>query len=696
MAMEMAERGHGVRADSNEVKWRFCKGLRAEGRGSGVIVKPIGQSSSSAMLTLPMWHDEEGNDYQAVSPRQALRVALNLKKLIDTVVPLAVPAQRIKSFDLNLPYDATLKAVYGAAGGEGEDRVSSARRYQACLVFCLLKVAGWYETLAEAELANNDIYGSRALFAQKLACIIIEHEKDDKYLFISMLCHRYSINLNDEDSDPENALELAADTHSMIISTSGYQRCIKWLWVGWIVQSRDDPSEYVLFNGKANTSFASHFDPDRIQTPLYQNLLEIFVAVLFLGLYTFVANIDAVPDSFNFAELLLYAFTLGFALDEVQRFYHFGSNYIQFSSAFNDTLYAIIFISYAFRVMAVYCLNPGNADAYNITSQRFLAVAAPFIWIRMFFFCDLYRFFGVMIVMINTMMKESLIFFFLLSVVIIGFLQAFVGLDQADGKRDLTYFIITNMLQTILSGPDFNSIERFAYPYGSILYYSYNFLVTVILLNILIALFSQAYSEVIENANDEYLHQYATRVLKYIRAPDAKIFFPPFNLIEIFLLDLPLYWWMDRKLFNNICNKIMLLLYSPYLCIIANYESKQARRINYNRKFNLSDDANEENREWLLTDGYEETMNDEANRHMIAQALQRQRDAESTEPEFAKHFPAWRKKVENLKPPINQASNAGVSLDSYQIIDHINKLTDKVETLIKQNTKMREELSSEK
>ncbi|KAG0683470.1 hypothetical protein C6P42_000962 [Pichia californica] len=650
------------------------------------------------MPTLPVWHDEDANDYQAVSPRQALRVAINLKNLIDTVIPDAVSDDKIKSFDLNLPYNDLMKTVYEAAGGVGnrEDKFSSARRYQACLVFCLLKVSGWYDTLADAELANNDIYSARSLFAQKLACIIIDNEKDDKYLFISMLCHRYSINLNDEDSDPENALELGSDVHSLIITTSGYQRCIKWLWVGWIVQSRNDPSEYVLFNGKSNTSFASHFDPDRIQTPLYQNVLEIFVAVLYLILYTFVANIDSIPDTFNIAELILYAFTLGFALDELQRFYHFGPSYVTFSSAFNDTLYSIVFVSLGFRIMSVYSFIEGSSEMYNITSQRFLAVAAPFIWIRMFFFCDLYRFFGVIIVMINTMMKESLIFFFLLSVVIIGFLQAFVGLDQADGKRDLTYFIVTNMLQTILSGPNFKSIERFAYPYGSIMYYSYTFLVTVILLNILIALFSQAYSEVIENANEEYLHQYATRVLKYIRAPDAKIFFPPFNLIEIFFLDIPLSWWMDTTTFNIICSKIMLLLYAPYLCIIANYESKQARRINYNRKFSLSDDSNEENREWLLTDGYEETMNDEANRHIIAQAVERQQNAERMEPEFAQNFPEWKKKLELLVPPVGKASNLGVGVESYEIINHISKLTEKVDVLIRQNNELKKQLQSQK
>lgn len=648
------------------------------------------------MLGLPLWNEEESNDYQPVSPRQALRVAINLKKLIDTVIPVPVSENKIKSFDLNLPKKDTIDTVYEAAGGDGTGNTSSSRRYQACLVFCLLKVSGWYDTLATAELTNNDLYCCRSLFAQKLACILIEKEKDDKYLFISMLCHRYCINLNDEDSEPENALELAVDTHSMIISTDGYQRCIKWLWVGWIVQSRDDPSEYVLFNGKANTGFWSHFDPARIQTPLYQNVLEICSAVIFLLIYTFVSNVDSIPTSLNLPEIILFLFTLGFAFDEVQEFYHLGSSYIQFSRAFNDILYAIIFISFVFRAMSISAVEISHSEFYNITSQRFLAVAAPFMWIRMFFFCDLYQFFGVIIVVINTMMKESLIFFFMLSVVIVGFLQAFIGLDQADGKRDLTYLIITNMLQTVLSGPDFSSIERFAYPYGSVLYYIYNFLVAVILLNILIALFSQAYSEVISNANNEYLHQYSTRVLKYIRAPDAKIFVPPLNLIEIFCLDLPLYCWMNQDSFDKICNRILLLLYSPILCIIASYESRQAKRITYNRKFNLPDDANEENREWLLTDGYEESLNDEANRNLINQSVERQQEAENAEPEFTKNFSNWNQKIILLAPPIHQAARKGVSLEGYQIIEYIEKLNEKVETLIKQNDEFKKQLKLRK
>lgn len=42
-------------------------------------------------------------------------------------------------------------------------------------------------------------------------------------------------------------------------------------------------------------------------------------------------------------------------------------------------------------------------------------------------------------------------------------------------------------------------------PFGIILYYLFTFVVMVILLNVLIALYNQAYTDITENATDEYL-----------------------------------------------------------------------------------------------------------------------------------------------------------------------------------------------
>jgi hypothetical protein len=62
--------------------------------------------------------------------------------------------------------------------------------------------------------------------------------------------------------------------------------------------------------------------------------------------------------------------------------------------------------------------------------------------------------------------------------------------------------------------PDFDSPnERFGYPFGLIIYYSWNFLATIILVNVLIALFGSAYSDVEENATDEYLAFFAHKTI---------------------------------------------------------------------------------------------------------------------------------------------------------------------------------------
>lgn len=64
------------------------------------------------------------------------------------------------------------------------------------------------------------------------------------------------------------------------------------------------------------------------------------------------------------------------------------------------------------------------------------------------------------------------------------------------------------------SSPDFDSPNgRFGYPFGLIIYYSWNFLATIILVNVLIALFGSAYSDVEENATDEYLAFFAHKTI---------------------------------------------------------------------------------------------------------------------------------------------------------------------------------------
>jgi hypothetical protein len=96
---------------------------------------------------------------------------------------------------------------------------------------------------------------------------------------------------------------------------------------------------------------------------------------------------------------------------------------------------------------------------------------------------------------------------------------------------------------------------------------------TAVLLNILVALFNQAYSVVTDNAVDEFLALFSHKTLNFIRAPDENTFCPPLNLIEIFLL-IPFEPFLKKSTYQTINEWVMKVVYSPALVCIAFYESK--------------------------------------------------------------------------------------------------------------------------
>src|SRR5271169_1695477 len=117
-------------------------------------------------------------------------------------------------------------------------------------------------------------------------------------------------------------------------------------------------------------------------------------------------------------------------------------------------------------------------------------------------------------------------------------------------------------------------------------------------MNILVALFNQAYSVVTDNAVDEFLALFSQKTLNFIRAPDENTFCPPLNLIEIFLL-IPLEPFLKKSTYQRVNEIVMKVVYSPVLAMIAFYESKshthnvpinsriQARKIAANRLIGL-------------------------------------------------------------------------------------------------------------
>ena len=333
------------------------------------------------------------------------------------------------------------------------------------------------------ELWDADLHNVRATACEVLAKQIIELEQDQEYLLQDLLLKRYSILIGGEPTEAANAVERAVDLHALrVIGSSGYQKCITYLWRGWLIQDDEYPSNFIPWNQKANTNYWDHLDPDRMRAPLYQNVVQIFFSLLYLALYTAAINSINSTGDLDVVEGVLYIMTAGYIFDEVAKFWKVGRYYIGFWNVFNSTLYALLCVSFVTRIIALG--HPVNDDAgqrrkFNELSYNFLAFSAPMFWMRLLLYLDTFRFFGAMLVVLKMMMKESLIFFLLLIIVMVGFLQAFIGMDQVDDNSVVTGFIIKAMLNSVMQSPDFEGFDNFAPPFGLVLYYIFTFVVMV-------------------------------------------------------------------------------------------------------------------------------------------------------------------------------------------------------------------------
>jgi hypothetical protein len=545
-------------------------------------------SSNNEFEVLPTHsHDLPTSAFPA---KEVTKVALRLKYQIETVIPIELPEEKITAANSGIITKSVVKTAKDAGGKD----------YAACVVYCLLVCKRWFKRQANLELWDADLHNVRAVACEVIAKRIIEGEEDQTYLMQEVLLKRYSVIRKDEETDPQNVIERAVDLHALTVTgSSGYQKCVKYLWRGWIHQDDKNPQNFVFYEDRDNTNFWAHLNPDRMRTPLYQNVVQISVSVLYLGLYTGAVNTVNEDGDLDVVEGILYLMTLGFICDEIAKFWKVGIWYFGFWNAFNNCLYALLTASFVIRMIAL-GHSPDNSDderrRLNKLGYHIFCVAAPMFWGRLLLYLDTIRFFGAMLVVLKVMMRESLIFFALLVVVCVGFLQAFIGLNQVEGNASITSFIVTAMTNAVMQSPDFDGFDNYAHPFGLILYYIFTFVVMVILLNILIALYNSAYEDITENAIDEYMAMFAQKTLQFVRAPDENVFIAPFNLIELIFLIIPFEWWMPSQQYERLNNYVMGVVYAPLLLITAALESYEARSVRRNRSRGEEDDDTVE--EW--------------------------------------------------------------------------------------------------
>lgn len=530
----------------------------------------------------------------ALPAKEVTKVALRLKYQIEQVISIEVEESRVTK--ANGPI-ITAKVVKCAKEAGGEE-------YRACVVYCLLVCRRWFIKQARLELWDSDLHDVRAVACEVIAKRIIEEEEDLEFLLLEVLLKRFSIVRNGEESEPANVIERAVDLHALrVIGSSGYQKAVKYLWKGWIVQDDKNAGQFINYKERDNPSYYVHLNPDRMRTPAYQSAVQVGISMIYLGLYTGAVNTVNEDGDIDPVEGILYIMTFAFICDEFAKFWKVGRNYFSFWNAFNSCLYALLTTSFVIRMVALAHSPDEHNDRrreLNKLGYHFFCFSAPMFWMRLLLNFDTFRFFGAMLVVLKVMMRESLIFFALLIIVCIGFLQAFIGLNQTEGNAAVSNFIIQAMVNAIMQSPDFEGFDDYAHPFGLILYYVFTFVVMVILLNILIALYNSAYEDITDNAIDEYMALFAQKTMGYVRAPDENVFVPPFNLIELLFLIIPLEWWMNKDRYEKLNNYVMGLLYSPFLLITAFVEVREAKHVRFNRNRGEEDDDTIE--EWEQMD----------------------------------------------------------------------------------------------
>lgn len=224
------------------------------------------------------------------------------------------------------------------------------------------------------ELWDADLHNGRAIAAEIIAKRVIESEEDQDHLLRDILLKRYSIVVGDQETMPANVIERAVDLHSLCVTgSSGYQKCVNYLWRGWLVQDENDPTAFVDYKKKDDTRYWAHVDPDRMRAPIYQNATQIIFSVIYLALYTQAIGTVNVSGDIDWVEGILYIFTFGFLCDEFSKLWKIGRYYIGFWNVFNLVLYGLLTTSLVTRFIALsYPPGTHTRDSYNEFSYNFL------------------------------------------------------------------------------------------------------------------------------------------------------------------------------------------------------------------------------------------------------------------------------------------------------------------------------------
>ncbi|KAI0053727.1 calcium activated cation channel [Auriscalpium vulgare] len=496
------------------------------------------------------------------------KLVKRLRALTLALVPLEVSTQSINDPTSRIITPQVISAYRQAAG----DLVEA-------LPYCLLRARHDFIVESNRNAADYGENRGRAAACEVLARRIVHQAPQDR--ITTIMSTRYKFRQPDGDIELSSALEVAIDSHCTIfLSSSEAQDVVSYLWRGELVQKNnaDHDIDYLAYHEHTGHSYNDYLDPARVGVPRYQNALRTLIWLFFLGVYSQAVRepldrLDPLHNHLDPYELVLYVMSLAFILDNFNKIWktlrfatYRAFGFWNVIALLTDSLFLAAFV---LRIVGL-ASHPPQSDSMRLHSFQVLSFASPFIWMKLITVFDGWKYIGTMQICVARMLRESGIFFALLSVLGIGFLQGLYALDAADGQTESTGSVVHAMVQALLQSPDYDKFS--VSPAGLILYYFWNVVTAIVLLNVLISLFSSAYSDVVEDAEAEYLAFFAGKAVAMIRAPDSYVYPAPFNLVEIFFVA-PLEPFLPSRAYAKYNRFVMTIIFFVPLTIIALYEA---------------------------------------------------------------------------------------------------------------------------
>ncbi|PPQ66580.1 hypothetical protein CVT26_009480 [Gymnopilus dilepis] len=514
------------------------------------------------------------------SPDTLTKLVRRLRALTLTLLPVEVDPESINEPTSRVITPRVISAYKAAAGD-----------FVEALPYCLLRARAEFIWDANHNPADYGENRGRAIACEVLARRIVHLAEPDKIRTIMSTRYKHR-QVDGDESEMASALEMAIDQHCTIfLSSTEAQDVVNALWNGELIQinNKHHDIEYVPYAETQDHSFWGHFDPSRLSVPRYQNIFRITVWLIFLFVYSQAVRepLERLGDSHKFLdnwEIVLYLLALSFIFENLHKFYVLlrlvawrAFSFWQVVTFATDSL---LLTAFTLRVGGL--IAEGDQEtALRLRSFQILSCVSPLIWMKLLTIFDGYKYIGTMQICVSRMLKESGIFFALLSLLAIGFWQGLYAVDAADGSAEPPMTIVNVLVQALLQSPNYDKFS--ASPTGLWLFYLWNAVSVIVLLNVLISLFSSAYSDIVDDAEAEYLAFFAGKTISLIRAPDSYVYPAPFNLIEaLFVVPFELFpiLRLSDKHYATLNRYIMSVIFFLPLCSIAIFESLFNRRKN--------------------------------------------------------------------------------------------------------------------